>query len=136
MRQYFITETGEEKTVRFIEEGGWAGQIGSMRSKTPTPLNLQATEDSEVLGITVENADYGLEKFPWYQKYFVTKYPLDHGRFLEEAARIKTDPPEVSYLRLLQEKPSLLNRVPQHYIANYLNIRPETLSRIRSKIAR
>ena len=93
MRQYFTTDNGEEKTVRFIEEGAWAGQIGCMRNKIPTTLNLQAIE---VLAITIENADYGLSRFSWYQKYFVTKYPLDHGRLLEEAARIKTDPPEVS----------------------------------------
>lgn len=136
MRQYYVTEAGEEKTVRFIEEGGWAGQLGSMRNKVPTNLNLQAIEDCEVLGITIENADYGLSKFSWYQKYFVTKYPLDHARLLDEAARIKAQPPEASYLWMLKETPSLLNRVPQHYIASYLNIRPETLSRIRNKIAR
>jgi CRP/FNR family transcriptional regulator len=136
MRQYHVDETGEEKTVRFIEEGAWAGQIGCMRNKIPTNLNLQANEDCEVLGITIENADYGLSKFVWYQKYFVTKYPLDHGRFLDEAARIKSQPPEASYLRMFKETPSLLIRVPQHYIASYLNIRPETLSRIRNKIAR
>jgi CRP-like cAMP-binding protein len=136
MRQYYVNEEGEEKIVRFVEEGGWAGQIGSMRNKIPTNLNLQAIEDCEILGITIENADYGLLRFQEYQKYFVTKYPLDHGLMIEEATRIQTDAPEVSYLRLLKEQPSLLNRVPQHYIANYLGIRPETLSRIRSKVAK
>jgi CRP-like cAMP-binding protein len=136
MRQYFVNEQGEEKTVRFIEEGAWGGQIGSMRNRVPTNLNLQAIEDCEILGITIENADIGLTRFPEYQKYFVTKYPLDHGLMIEEAARIRTDAPEVSYLRLMKEKPSLLTRIPQHFIANYLGIRPETLSRIRNKIAR
>ena len=136
MRQYYVNEAGEEKTVRFIEEGSWAGQIGSMRNKVPTNLNLQALEDCDILGITIEHADYGLERFPAYQKYFVTKYPLDHGLMIEEATRIQTDSPEVSYLRLLKERPSLIQRVPQHYIANYLGIRPETLSRIRSKVAK
>lgn len=135
MRQYYITDEGNEKTVQFIEEGTWAGQIGSMRSKTPTNLNLQALEDCEILGITIENADNGLQKFPAYQKYFVTKYPIDHARMLEEAAMIKTEPPELLYQWLLKTKPSLLNRVPQQYIASYLGIRPETLSRIRNKIS-
>lgn len=136
MRQFFINEAGEEKIVRFIEEGSWAGQIGSMRNKIATNLNLQALEDCEVLGITLENAERGLLRFPWYQKYFMTKYPLDHGLLIEQTARLNTESPESAYLRLLKESPSIVNRVPQHYIANYLNIRPETLSRIRNKIAR
>jgi len=136
MRQYYVSEEGEDKTVRFIEEGAWGGQIGSMRNRIPTNLNLQAMEDCEILGITIENADYGLNRFPEYQKYFVTKYPFDHGLMIEEATRISTDSPEVSYLRLMKEKPSLLARVPQHFIASYLGIRPETLSRIRNKIAK
>lgn len=135
MRQYYITDEGEEKTVQFIEEGTWAGQIGSMRSRTPTNLNLQALEYCDILGITIENADYGLQKFPAYQKYFVTKYPIDHARMIDEAARIKSSPPEILYQWMLKEKPSILNRVPQQYIASYLGIRPETLSRIRNKIS-
>ena len=135
VRQYYVTDEGEEKTVMFVEEGTWAGQIGSMRSRTPTNVNLQALEDCDILGITIESIDYGLQKFPAYQKYFVTKYPIDHARMIDEAARIKTDTPENLYLWLLKEKPSLLNRVPQQYIASYLGMRPETLSRIRNKIS-
>lgn len=135
VRQYYITDEGEEKTVQLIEEGTWAGQIGSMRSKIPTNINLEAIEYCEILGITIENVDLGFQKFPSYQKYFVTKYPVDHARMVEEAARLKTETPETLYLWLLKEKPSLLNRVPQQYIASYLGIRPETLSRIRNKIS-
>lgn len=135
-RQFTINEKGEEQIILLVEEGTWAGQIGSMRSKIPTDVYLKATEDCDILGITIENVDLGFDKFPAFQKYFSKKYPADHARLLSDASRIKNDTPENLYKWLLEERPSLLQRVPQRYIANYLGIRTETLSRIRKKIVK
>ena len=135
VRQYILHEDGREQTIMFTEEGTWSGQIGSMRSKIPTNVNLQALEDCEILGITLENIDYAMETIPAYQRYFTKKYPIDHALMIERANRLKTEPPETLYLELLDTNPSLILRVPQHYIANYLGVRTETISRIRKKIA-
>jgi len=135
LRQYVVNEKGEERIILFNEEGNWAGQVGSMRSGIATNVTLQALEDCDILGITLENIDKGMEQFPAYQKYFLKKYPADHARLLEQANRFKTEAPEVLYKELLVSSPSLLLRVPQHYIANYLGVRTETISRIKSKLA-
>jgi CRP-like cAMP-binding protein len=134
-RQFTMNENGDEQIILFVEEGTWAGQIGSMRSKIPTNVYLQATENCDILGITIENADFLMDKLPTYQRYFTKKYPVDHAHMMNNALRIKTDTPENLYNWLLETQPSLLQRVPQHYIANYLGIRTETISRIRKKIA-
>ena len=42
--------------------------------------------------------------------------------------------PEQRYLKLQEERPDLINRIPQYHIASYLGIKPETLSRIRKRI--
>jgi CRP-like cAMP-binding protein len=58
--------------------------------------------------------------------------------FAEEQKRIGhylTDTPEQRYLRLLTDHPELLKRVPQYHLASYLGIQPESLSRIRKRIA-
>lgn len=135
LRQYILDEDGEERIILFNEEGNWAGQVGSMRSRVPTNVNLQALEDCEILGITLENIDLGMRMFPLYQQYFLKKYPTDHAKLLEQANRLKTESPEDLYLSMLREHPSLILRVPQHYIANYLGVRTETISRIKNKIA-
>ena len=135
VRQFVTDENGAEQTILFTEEGMWSGQIGSMRSKIPTNVTLQAIEYCELVGITLENIDYAMEIIPAYRRYFTKKYPIDHARFLEQANRLKTESPETLYLALLQQHPSLILRVPQHYIANYLGVRTETISRIRNKIA-
>lgn len=135
LRQFVIDERGEEQNIAFIEEGNWAGQVGSMRSRIATNVYLQALEPCEILGITIENVDIGMDRFPAYRQYFLSKYPRDHARMVEEAHRIKTESPEVLYLELLQHRPSLLLRVSQRHIANYLGVRTETISRIKSKLA-
>jgi CRP-like cAMP-binding protein len=136
LRQYLVNDNGEEQIILFNEEGNWAGQIGSMRTKIPTNVYLQALEDCEILGITLDHIDLGMARFPWYQRYFLKKYPADHARLLEQANRLKTESPETLYRELLHERPTLILRLPQYYIANYLGIRTETLSRIKNKIAR
>ena len=135
MRKYFITDEGLEQIVFFAEEGWFAGEVQCMRTNTKTEMNLQALEDCEILGITIENAYYGLSTFPEYRRWFDVRYAIDHNRIIQEATKLKSDTPETLYLRLMQNRPSLILRVPQHHIANYLGIRTETISRIRKKIA-
>ncbi|WP_217452008.1 Crp/Fnr family transcriptional regulator [Mucilaginibacter humi] len=136
LRQFILDESGREQIILFNEEGNWAGQLGSMRSRKPTNVYLQALEPCQILGITIENVDRAMAMFPWYQQYFLKKYPTDHARLLEEANRLKSEPPEVLYRELMEARPSLLLRVPQHYIANYLSVRTETLSRIKARLLR
>jgi CRP-like cAMP-binding protein len=135
MRKYFINEEGEEQIVFFAEEGWFACEIQCMRTGTKTEMYLQALEDCEILGITIENADWGLNNIPAYKRWFDVTYPLTHSRIIQEATRLKNDTPESMYLRLLKNRPSLILRVPQHYIASYLGITTETISRIKKKIA-
>ena len=49
-------------------------------------------------------------------------------------AEFKTSNPEERYLNMLKARPNLIQRVPQHQIASYLGIKPESLSRIRKRI--
>ncbi len=135
MRKYFIDDDGEEHIVFFAEEGWFAGELQCMRTGTKTEMYLQALEDCEILGITIEHAEWGLNNIPAYRRWFDVTYPLTHNRIIQEATRLKSDTPESLYLRLLKNRPSLILRVPQHHLANYLGIRTETISRIRKKIA-
>ena len=73
-------------------------------------------------------------KFPWWAQAHLTGYQKWAAKMQQQMADLHTQTGEVRYLNLLKEKPSLFQRVPQHYIASYLGISPETLSRIRKKI--
>ncbi len=53
----------------------------------------------------------------------------------QKAKSLMLDDAEARYLKLIARRPNLFRRVPQYLIASYLNIKPETLSRIRKKVA-
>jgi hypothetical protein len=59
----------------------------------------------------------------------------DFGEQQEALAKFITSSPEARYKNLLETRPDLIQRVPQYHLASYLGVKPESLSRIRKRIA-
>lgn len=134
VRTYYLTEEGKERTVRFAEEGWWTGDLECFRGRKPTEQNLQALEDTEIITLTLENWEHAYKTFPWMVKLHAMKLQKETAALTERMGHMLNDSPEANYERLMKERPSLLQRVPQYHIASYLGLAPETLSRIRKKI--
>ncbi|MES2397031.1 MAG: Crp/Fnr family transcriptional regulator [Bacteroidota bacterium] len=134
LRQYIVNEKGEESIVYFAEERHWIGDLPSMRSRTISNFNFQAIEECELLTISADNWEQAFTKFPWWTEAHLTGYQKWASMLQQQMADLRTKTGEVRYLNLLKAKPGLFQRVPQHFIASYLGISPETLSRIRKKI--
>ncbi len=134
LRQYTVNEKGEESIVYFAEERHFIGDLPSMLNKTVSPFHFQAIEACELLTISAENWEKAFVDFPWWTKAHLTGYQKWATKMQQQMADLNTQTGETKYLNLLKEKPKLFQRVPQHYIASYLGISPETLSRIRKKI--
>lgn len=95
---------------------------------------MQALETCEVVQFIKQDLYKLFDQFPIFDRV---------GRVFAENAflsisqlnQMKTnEEPEVRYINLLKRRPELIQQVPQHYIASYLGIKPETLSRIRKRI--
>ena len=74
------------------------------------------------------------KRFPKLEAIAGTMMELNSGMAQEELASFITSSPEERYMNLLENRSDLLNRVPQHQIASYLGMKPESLSRIRKRI--
>jgi len=74
------------------------------------------------------------QKFPRFEIFCRTGMEEMMGQKQEQLTEFMVLNPEQCYLKLRNERPDLLNRVPQYQIASYLGIKPETLSRIRARI--
>lgn len=134
LRQYIVNEKGEESIVYFAEERHWIGDLPAMRNKAISNFNFQAIEDCILLTISAENWEQAFVQFPWWTQAHLTGYQKWAAKLQQQMADMNTLTGETRYLTLLRERPRLFQRVPQHYIASYLGISPETLSRIRKKI--
>lgn len=133
LREYFIDTQGNEQIFQFYEENTWVGQVESMITQKPTDMNLQALEDCELLCITGDDM-CNAAKTSWIQHYTIQNSFSQNAAVMENFNRIKSASPEGLYLEILNERSSLLLRVPQHYIANFLGMRKETLSRVRKRV--
>jgi CRP-like cAMP-binding protein len=132
VRSYYVID-GEEKTTAFYAEMD-ALTPQSVTHKAPSEYYISCVEDSI---LTVGNSDMEQEiniKFPKFEimcrklsEELLAKERMDFDNF-------KTSSPEQRYLNLLQSRPDLIQRVPQHQLASYLGIKPQSLSRLRARI--
>jgi CRP-like cAMP-binding protein len=134
LRQFTITDDAEEKVVYFASERHFIGDLAALRSKTVSSFSFQATEPCELLTINAENWERAFNQFSWWTNAYIIGYQKWTALIQQQMADAQTQTAEARYLKLLKEKPELFQRVPLHYIASYLGIGAETLSRIRKKI--
>lgn len=134
MRQYYINNNGEERTIYFKTENGWASELVSFLDNAPTELNLQALEYSKLQIINQKNWVYVVTQFRSFTLGFIRAQQDTNYMLKKRLAEATVETPEEKYLRFIKEEPDLLQRIPLYHIASYLAMTPETLSRIRKKI--
>ncbi len=135
LRQYTISDKGDEHIIYFAEERHFIGDMPAMRNKTISNYHLQATEKSELLCMNAANWELCFIEFSWWTEAFLKGQQRWAAKMQEQLVSAISESSETKYLNLLKSRQSLFQRVPQHYIASYLGINPETLSRIRKKMA-
>lgn len=132
IRSYYLVE-GEEKTTAFFTENQIATPI-SYHTRTPSGYFLSCLEDSILCVGNIEKTKSLLTKIPRLESI---GHILNGELVIEnqvEFDSFKTLSAEKRYLKLLESRPDLCNRVPQYHLASYLGIKPETLSRIRKRL--
>ncbi|MGC3945029.1 MAG: Crp/Fnr family transcriptional regulator [Chryseolinea sp.] len=132
-RTYRVDEKGQEHILRFTPEDWWAGDLASLFGKTPSLYNIDCIEDTEVLRISVNDLDKLFEKVPQMNKYFRILYQKSIVAFNLRVTANLTKSAKERYEEFVQRYPNVEQRVPDHQIASYLGIAPQSLSRIRGQ---
>lgn len=132
----FHLHDGEEKIIEFFIENYWYTDFESYLTNQSTHFSFQAMTDGELILLYKEDIEKMYDKFPRTERI---------GRRLVEMALVditnkgrvfENISPEQRYLRLMENRPFLLDALPQYYIASYLNLKPESLSRIRKRLSK
>jgi CRP-like cAMP-binding protein len=134
LRQYYINNNGEERTIYFKVENGWCSELVSFLDSKPTELCLQALESSRLQIINQKNWIYAVTQIQSFTMGFIRAQQDTNYMLKKRLAEATVETPEEKYLRFMKEESTLLQRIPLYQIAAYLAMTPETLSRIRKKI--
>lgn len=134
IRAYYIID-GEEKTTAFYTEmEGLTPHC--VINKTPSEYYVSCLEDTI---LTITNPDMEADGFNNFPKFESLCRILSEEHLAAQQINFdefKTSSPEQRYLNLLQKRPDLVQRVPQHQLASYLGIKPQSLSRLRARISK
>ena len=135
LRSYTIDEKGSEHILQFAFEGWWISDQFSFLTGKASSYNIDALEDCELLLLTKQAEEQMMEKIPKLERYFRILLQNNLIVTLKRLESSLNDTAEEKYNQLIQSCPTLADRIPQHMLASFLGITPETLSRIRKQIS-
>ena len=134
-----FNNNGNDKTVQFFFENDGLTSFESFLKNTPSLFTLETIEPSIIYllpKIHVNNLMDELSREPGFLNMFLEISAERQLHYMHEFVSFIRDTPEQRYRNLLKERPHIVKRVPQHYIASYLGITRVHLSRIKSALAR
>ncbi len=136
IRSYYIDENGFEVIIQFSIEDWWVSDIASFSEHKPSKIYIETLEDCELLVLTPETKEKLLNEMPKFEKVFrllvQRNLSATQNRLITTIAKTA----EEKYLSFIKLYPTISQRVSQHYIAHYLGISAEFLSKIRTRLAK
>jgi len=134
VRAYYVVD-GEERTTAFYTENESAAALSSYNRQSPSAHFMECVEDCTLSVLTYTNEQELINEFPNFARLCRASMEAGYGKHQDMLASYITRSPEERYLYLQQSRPDLLQRIPQYHLASYLGVKPESLSRIRKRVA-
>jgi len=134
-RKYFYKDKAEIIT-QIAREGELINSSASFLSGTPSPYLVETIEPSTFLSITRQQLEKLYENSPRIERLgriAITHLFLQREEWEHECLRLDT---RERFLHFVQNNPDLMQRVPQKFLASYLNMKPETFSRLKHLLQR
>lgn len=131
----WLDQRGRELTCQFFTAGQRFSAIQDFGADTPSPFTFETVEASELYWVAKE-AWRPLLAQPEFQAEMVEFLRARQLRYLQEFLSYLKHTPTERYQHLLGERPDLVRRVPAQYLASYLGITPESLSRLKARLFR
>ena len=134
LRQYFFNEKGDERTCNFAFEHQFLTDLESFSRQSKASTNIITLESAECLVMTCQDAVTCLRESPAVARFFSAVIESVATEGIRRTKSLLSQTPEQQFEELVHDHPQLLQRVPQRYIAQYLGVAPESLSRIRKRM--
>lgn len=135
----FFNNKGDDKTVQFFFENEGLASFDSFINNTPSPFTIETLEPAIVYLLPKQYVTQlmgELSQKPYFLEMILQVSAIRQMHYINEFVSFIRDTPEERYQNLLTERPHIVQRIPQHYIASYLGVSTVHLSRIKSKLAK
>jgi len=135
----WFNNNGKDISFQFFFENSVVASVESFRKNISSPVTIETIEPSVIWWIHKKDTERIIEDvkaIPELRDKFIDaifERTYDYMRHFFSSIR---DTPQQRYLNLIKERPEVIRRVPQHYIASYLGITTVHLSRIKGRLAR
>lgn len=135
IRQYNLSN-GDEKTTRFFFEDDWVLSVNEVSENATSLFNWICLEDCTLISGNEQKAQELFVNFPRLETISRRIVEDAFSKIQKSVLSYYSESPEQRYLSLIKTQSNIIQRVPQYYLASYLGIQPESLSRIKKRIAK
>lgn len=126
---------GDAHVVQFALDGYWISDLYSFYSGKNAIYSIETLEPTKVLMINQESFEKACATMPIFERYFRILIQNAYVSMQYRLAKTSSEEAELRYTEFAQKYPDFIQRIPQYLIASYLGIQPQSLSRIRKKLA-
>ena len=135
LRMYKVNQDGSEHVVQFAMEGQFLTDLYSFFTQEPSVYNIDAIEQSELVLITKLASDELRQRSIHYQEFIFLATSEAYIQLEKRMTSVISLSLEERYKELTDNYPNIIQRLPQHMIASYMGLNPETPSRVRKRIS-
>ena len=133
---YYKLEDGEQKVLEFYTDDVFFTDLPAYVKETPSNYYLRVAEESIVFAVKKSDAERSFDKSHQLERFGRLSMQEAFIKSFNRIERLNSRSNEERYLRLLQKRPDLFQRVPQYLIASYLGLTPVGLSKLRKRLGR
>ncbi len=132
-RTYLLDDKGQEHVISFNPEDYWIGDLYSFHTGKPTQHNIDCLEDTNVLQITKQDSEKLLREIPKLAVFYMHLYRNSVVSYHHRVGSSLSKNAMERYKEFQERFPLIEQRVPNHQIASFLGITPQSLSRLRKQ---
>lgn len=135
----WFNNNGKDISFQFFFENERVSSTESYKKKIPSSVAIETIESCVLWVISKKDMDRIMSDgfaIPETREKLIDTLFDRNIHYMKHCLSFIKDTPQQRYLNLLQERPQVIQRIAQHYIASYLGITTVHLSRIKSKIAK
>ncbi len=131
---FYADEAGNDRSCNFVFENEFITDLESFSKQTPATCFIKSLMPSICYAVKNSALIELMELSPATKEFFrVVVENVANGNF-RRTRSLQSATPEKRFLELMEQRPDIFQRVPQRFIAQYVGIAPESLSRIKKRL--